>query len=133
MPLVYLSIHPSVHVLTLVNVLQMSWNLYMLFISHIKWTVNKMVYMGLKVRLQRHTKVLRYIKAYAQKNLKRISTYCTKCNKINMCHLDIQKHVSHKKWFKYYIFFVYRFTQKFFNTVYGRKFFKLFFSKLILH
>ena len=32
---------------------------------------------------------------YAKGNfLKRISTYLTKCNKTNMCHSDIQKHVS---------------------------------------
>ena len=34
----------------------------------------------------------------------------------------MQKHVSYEKWFKYYIFFAYRFTQKFFNAL--QKFFK---------
>ena len=28
------------------------------------------------------------------KFLKRNSIYCTKCNEINMCHLDSQKYVS---------------------------------------
>ena len=72
--------------------------------------------MGLRVRLQRHIKVFRYIKAYGEKKLK---TYCTKCNEINICHLDIQKHVSYEKWFKYHIFFVYRFTENF-SIHYGR-------------
>ena len=48
-----------------------------------------------------------------RKVLKRISIYCTKCYEINTCHLGIQKHYSYEKSFKYYIFFVYRFTQKF--------------------
>ena len=52
-----------------------------------------------------------------RKILKRISTYCTKCNEINICHLDIQKYVLYKKYFKNYMFFVYRFTQMFFNTL----------------
>ena len=65
-----LSIRPSVHALTLVNILQMSWNLYMLFIVDIEWTMVKMVCMGLRVRLQRHTKVFRYIKAYGGKFFK---------------------------------------------------------------
>ena len=49
--------------------------------------------------------------------LKRISTYCTKCNETNLCHLDIQKHFSYEKYFKYYIFFAYKFKQKFSNTL----------------
>ena len=52
-----------------------------------------------------------------RKKLKRFSTYCTKCHEINMRHLDIQKHVSCEKWFKYYIFFGYRFRQKFLSDV----------------
>ena len=42
-----------------------------------------------------------------RKLLKRILTclYCNKCYKINLCHLDIPKHVSYKKWYKYYKYF----------------------------
>ena len=62
------------------------------------------------VCLQRHTEVFQYIKAYmGRKFLKCISTYCTKCNEINICHLDIQMHIPYEIWFKYYVFFVYRF------------------------
>ena len=53
--------------------------------------------MGLWIRLQRHTKVFRYIKAYGEKNFKRISTYCIKCNETNVCHLDMQKYVSYEE------------------------------------
>ena len=53
-----------------------------------------MVCMGLRVRLQRHTQVFRYIKSYGGKFLKRISMYCTKCKEINMRHSEVQKHAS---------------------------------------
>ena len=62
-PSVCLSACLSVRALTLVNILQMSWNWYRLFIYDIAWTVLKMVYIRLMVCLQRHTKVFRYIKA----------------------------------------------------------------------
>ena len=45
----------SFHALTLVNILQTSWNLNMLFISDKAWTVLKMVYIRQMVCLQRHT------------------------------------------------------------------------------
>ena len=53
------------------------------------------------------------------KFLKHIITYlcCTKYNEINLCHSDVQKHVSYKKWFKLYKYFVYRHIQKFFDTL----------------
>ena len=54
-----LSVHPFVHALTVINILQMSLNLYMLFISDIEKTVLKMICMGLSVCLQRQTKVFR--------------------------------------------------------------------------
>ena len=41
-----LSVCPPVHALTLVNIFQMSWNLNILLMSKIAWTVLKMVYMG---------------------------------------------------------------------------------------
>ena len=73
---------------------------------------------GAKVRLQRHTKVFRYVEAYGEKNFSKmkkcISAYCAKYNEPNICHLDIQKHVSYEKWFKYYIFFLYSFTENMF-------------------
>ena len=34
-----------------------------------------------------------------------------------MCHLDIQKHVSYKKWYKYYKCFVCRLIQMFSNSM----------------
>ena len=67
---VCLSVCLSVHALTLVNILQMSWNWYMLFMSDIAWTVLKMVYIRLMVCLQRHTKVFRYITVYGEENFK---------------------------------------------------------------
>ena len=51
------------HALILVNIYQMAWNLNMLLMSNIAWTVLKIVYMGLMVHLQRHTKVFWYIMA----------------------------------------------------------------------
>ena len=96
-----------------VNVLQMSFNLYMLFISDIAWTVQKMVDMRVMIRLQRHAKVFQYIMAYdGEKCLKLILTHldCTKCNEINIGHSDLQKHVSdtvsHKGFLIYYGFFL---------------------------
>ena len=32
------------------------------------------------------------------KFLKHLLTYCPKYNEINLCHSDIQKHVSYEKW-----------------------------------
>ena len=108
------SLYPSVHTLSLVNILQKSWNLNMLFISDIAWTVLKMVCMRQTVYLQRHTKIFRYIKAYEGKYLKhKLICLCwNKCNIIDICHSDTQKHVSYEKWYKCYKYFVYRITQK---------------------
>ena len=48
--------------------------------------------------LQAHTKVFPYITSYVGKFLKRIlHLYCTKCNEINICHLDVQKPLSYEK------------------------------------
>ena len=65
-----------------------------------------------------HIKVFRCIASYGEKFLKSILMYLysTKCNEINVCHLDIQKHVSYEKWFKYIIYLAYWFIQKFSNT-----------------
>ena len=54
----------SVHALTLVNILQMSWNLYVLFISDVALIVVKMVLIELMDRLQRHTKIFQNIIIY---------------------------------------------------------------------
>ena len=59
-----------VRTLSLVNILQMSWNWYMLFISDIARNVLKKVYIRQMVCLQRHTKVFRYITVYGGKILK---------------------------------------------------------------
>ena len=62
-----------------------------------------------------YTKVFRWITAYGEKCLKRILTYLdsTKYNEINISHSHIQKHVSYKKWYKKYKYYVYRLAQKF--------------------
>ena len=50
--------------------------------------------------------------------LKRIVTFFfTKYNKNNMCHSDVQKHVTYGKWFINYKYFVYRITQKVSDTL----------------
>ena len=70
-----------------------------------------MVYMGVRACLKRHTKgTLRRM----GRKLKNILTclYCNKDNEINVCHSDIHKHVSYKKWYKSYKYLVYRLTQK---------------------
>ena len=51
---VSLSVRPSVRALTVVNILQMSLNLCMLFISDIECAALKLIWMGLNVRLQTH-------------------------------------------------------------------------------
>ena len=78
-----------------------------------------MVYMRLKVSLQRYTKDFRCITVYGEKSLTRILTclYCNKWNEIDVCQSNIHKHVFHKKWYKYYKCFVYRLTQKFSNSM----------------
>ena len=63
------SICLSVHTLILENILKMS-SKHILFISDIAWTVLKIVYVGLMVRLQRHTKVFKYNMAYGTKIFK---------------------------------------------------------------
>ena len=61
--------------------------------------------MGLRIHLQRRTNFSDALRSVERKFLKRMSIYCTKCNEINACHLEIKKLVSHKKWFKYCNFF----------------------------
>ena len=61
---------PVLH-LILVNILQLSLNLCMLFISDRKWTVLKMMCVALRVRL--HTKVFRDISVYGEGIIK---AYC---------------------------------------------------------
>ena len=85
---VCLSVHPSVHALTLVNFLHMFWNLYVLFISDVEWSALKILCLELKGGPQRHTKNFRYITSYGgrEKLFKRIITYfcCTKYNLKNL-------------------------------------------------
>ena len=38
-------------------------------------------------------------------------------NETNICHLGVQKHVSHEKWLKSYKYFLYRLPQKFSETL----------------
>ena len=104
----------------------------MLFISDIERIIEKIVCIGLRIRLQRHIKVSDTLRLVERKLLKRISTYCTKCNEINMRHLDIRKHASYKRWSKYYTFVVYSFTDKFSSALQpmGRKFLKCILANL---
>ena len=51
----------------LVNILQSSWNWYMLLISDIERILMKMLSTDLRIHLQRHTKVFRNITAYGGK------------------------------------------------------------------
>ena len=70
-----------------------------------------MMQMLLVFCIQYHTKVFR---SYGGKCLKRNLTdlYCTKYNENNVRHTNIHKHISYKKWHKYYKCFVYRLVQK---------------------
>ena len=74
----------------------------MLFLSDIAWTVQKMVCIGLNVRLQRHKSFLIHYGLWGGEFLKCILTHLcfTKYNEINVCHSYIQKHASYKKWYK---------------------------------
>ena len=85
----------SVRGLTLVNILQMLWNLNMLLISGISMDrIENSIYMGLTVRLQRHTNVFWYNSAYGgggDLKLFLACLFCSKCNKILMWHSDTQK------------------------------------------
>ena len=79
----------------------------MLFTSDVEWAVLKMVYTELNIRLQRLTKVSDTLRSTGRKYLKRILKYLcyTKCNKIAMCHSNMQKHVYYEKWFKQHRYF----------------------------
>ena len=58
-----------------------------------------MIFKVQKFCVQTHTKVFGYITSYEGKISNRILTYlhCAKFNEINLCHFDVQKHVSNKK------------------------------------
>ena len=88
--------------LTLVYILQVSWNSYMLFICDIEWTVLKMVYIRLMF-VYRHTQKFSDTFRPIRKNcLKRVLTCldCTKYNEIKIGQSHVQKYVSNKKWYK---------------------------------
>ena len=93
-----------------VNILQMSLNLYMLFIYHVKLTVLKIIWMELSVRLEKYTKFFRYISAYQGRGevFKVFATYlyCTKYNEIK-CFIQLHKSMlrikNHTKDFWYII------------------------------
>ena len=53
-----LSVRPSVHALTVVNILQMLLNLYIVIKFDTEWTVLKMICIGLSVRLETHQSCL---------------------------------------------------------------------------
>ena len=92
---VCLSVRPSVHALVFENIFQVSWNLYILIIPDTEWTLEKMVWVRVSVRQQRHTKLSDMLRSTVEKYFKRISTYCTKCNDIYIFLWGIQQHVSY--------------------------------------
>ena len=107
-------------VCTLSNSRKYSSNaLILILTSDIAWIVLKMVRIRLIVRLQRHTKVLWYIKAYGRKCLKCIlkDIHCNKCNIINIRHSNMQKYVFYEKWYKKYKHFIRRLLQNFSHTL----------------
>ena len=53
--------------------------------------------------------------------------YYINYNEINICHLGIQKHVSHEKWLKSYKYFFYTGSHKSFEI------FKMYFNILLLY
>ena len=76
----------SVHALTVLNILQMPWNLCMLFIWDITGTVLKMVHIELMVDLRRnYSNTLRDMKERFLKNILAY-LYCTKYYEINSGH-----------------------------------------------
>ena len=100
--------HKAVHALTVINIFQMSLNLYMLFIFDIEWIILKMICIGLSVLLQRYTKVFRRISAYwgGVKFVKLIVThlYCTNYNEIKyffQLYKSIFRILDHTKNFWY--------------------------------
>ena len=105
----------------------------MLLISDIAWTIMKIVYVGFTFVYKDTLKFSDTFRNMGRKYLKRILTYlyCNKWNKINIYHSDTQKHVSYKKWYKCYKYFVYRLSQKFSDP--NGEMFKVYFNILILH
>ena len=92
-----------VQALTLVNILQLSLNLYILFISDIAWTILKMVCMRVMIHLQRHTKVFQYIMAYEEKIFKEyFNMFILQVNFIKLTYVihTYKCIVSLEKWFK---------------------------------
>ena len=133
--LTYINVGPSVHALTLVNILQMSLNLYMLFISDIEWTVVKMVCMGLRVRLQIYTNVFRYIKAYGGKDFWNVFQHIALDVMKLTCVIQIYKNMFLMKNGLNCMNILYTGSHKSFPIHYGlwgRGIFKGYFSKLIL-
>ena len=84
-----------VHALTLLNILQMSYNSCMLFISDTEWTVLKVVCMGLMVYLQSFP--MHYGLRGRKPNRTLTCLYYVKYNEINICHSDVQKYVSYHR------------------------------------
>ena len=90
---VYLSVRPH-HTLTVVNILQMCFNLYLLFISDIEWTVLKMPCTVLSVRLQRHTKIFWCILEGGKLKFGKFIVTYLYCTKYNEFKYFIQLHKS---------------------------------------
>ena len=67
--------------------------------SNMTWYLLKMIYIRQMVDLQRRTNFSDTLRTMGENYLQRILTYlfCTKCNELNMCHSNVQKHVSYKK------------------------------------
>ena len=126
----------SMHASTLVNILQISWNWCIIFISVIAWTIIKMVSIRLLIRLQKYTKVFDTLRTMGGKCLKSILIYlyCTKYNEIIVCDYAIQKHNFYKTDTKN-TNILYTGSHKSFliRYVLRRKYFKAYFNIFILH
>ena len=83
----------SVCCLNLVNIFQMSWIWYMLYIFAIAWSVLKMVCIRPMVCLQRHTKFFDALWPIGEKCLKLILTHlnCTKYDEIDIGSFELTK------------------------------------------
>ena len=62
--------------------------------------------------------------------------YCIKCNEISICHLGVKKHISSKKYFQKYKYFVHRLAKSFsihHGLREGGEMFKVYFNIYIVH
>ena len=84
--------HHTMNFLILVNIFQMSWNLCMLFMSDIAWSILKIIYIGTNGFSTETNKIFPiHYDLWVGEECILIYLYCTK-NKIKLtCHSDLQK------------------------------------------